>query len=308
MVLDARPWDAIVALALSSAYCASGCTDDTHHDSTSGGTAGALTEVAGSAGQSTGGVGNGGAGTGGTDSGGSGGGGAGAAGAAGASPADAGPSAPPDASTVDAGPDLAGTLTFGERLSSRFQGVTADTEVRSNVPDSNYGAMDEIASDSQPDRLSLIRFDLSVIPPGRVVTSAVLQLWTKGVGSGCDSTADASIPLYPLLESWEEGQGSAAGEPGFANWTYRREGVLWAAPGLDVGTRSATPAATFGPVALDTEHSIPLDLGVVQGWLDPSTNFGLIFWFKPADSNGVCFLTSEAADPTKRPQLSITLE
>lgn len=210
--------------------------------------------------------------------------------------------------SAGAPPDLSGILTFGERPTSRFQGVTRDTEVRANQPTLNFGAMDEMASDTEPDRLALIAFDLSVIPATSSVSTATLKLWTKGEGSGCDSTSDAMVPFYPLMEAWDEGSGPAQGSVGFASWSFRVQGTPWTIPGLDVGTRGSVPAGVVGPVLLNTEHSIALAPSVVESWLTADANHGLVIWFKPADSNGVCFLTSESADGAKRPELAVVLD
>jgi hypothetical protein len=60
-------------------------------------------------------------------------------------------------------------------------------------------------------------------------------------------------------------------------------------------------------LAVDTEYVVEIESSVVQTWFNADRNFGMILWFKPADGNGVCFFTSEAADPQKRPELVVTL-
>ncbi|MDX2115135.1 MAG: DNRLRE domain-containing protein [Planctomycetota bacterium] len=127
-------------------------------------------------------------------------------------------------------------------------------------------------------RRSVIRFDLSAIPPGSTVSSATLTLYMSRTRAPAES-----IALHRVLSSWGEGASNATGEegngdvsqPGDATWAHRfYDTVLWANQGGDF-----TPAASATTVVSGANRTYSWSsAGVtadVQGWVtDPASNHG----------------------------------
>lgn len=157
----------------------------------------------------------------------------------------------------------------------------ADSSIYENTPDGNAGAHVGLfagRSGVSTTSRSVLRFDLSSIPMGSVVTNATLTMTVeRGTGSPTQS-------VHRLLASWVEGTGDALGVgggqgsnpvAGAVSWNSREHGsVLWTAPGGDsVATASATvsPAPAVGSAVWSGSGLI----ADVQAWVDdPSSNFG----------------------------------
>ena len=128
--------------------------------------------------------------------------------------------------------------------------AVADAYIISSAPDNNVGgeAIFDAGTDGRGGiRRGLVRFDLSGLPPGATVTSAVVQLTVvkTPTGGGIDSNFD----LYRLNVSWGEGTevGTPNGAPattGEATWNSRLQNEsLWTTPGAAddaTGTASAS--------------------------------------------------------------------
>src|SRR5262245_6043434 len=160
--------------------------------------------------------------------------------------------------------------------------VVADTFITSSSPGNNAGGMTwfDAGRDGQGGvRRGLLRFDVSTIPSGSTITSAVLRLTVTRVPSF--GAANSTFDLLRLLAAWNEGTNNAfaAGSlalTGDASWNERMHEIAsWTAPGARsdvVGTASAsTDIAGSGSY----DWSDPKMASDVQTWLDnPSMNFG----------------------------------
>jgi hypothetical protein len=166
-------------------------------------------------------------------------------------------------------------------------------------------------------RRLLIAFDLSEIPSGSTITSAVLHLYMI-------RTSDLfprRHSLRKLLADWGEensfagpggsGPGGGDGAPardGDATWTHTfYETELWITAGGDFsGTESE---ATNVGVSRTTVSwgSTPAMVADVQGWLDnPATNFGwMLLGTENQISSARAFYTKESTDEVNRPRLVI---
>jgi hypothetical protein len=202
--------------------------------------------------------------------------------------------------TGGTGGDADGLVELGERPDTDYAGVTFDTAVYDDAPDHNYGGAAEIWVDGVPRRPMLLRFDLTVLPPTSVIIGAELVLHSADCGT-CDTLQMVSI--YRLLEPWDEGMGN--GVVGVANYTHRQSGVLWTAVGAGVGSREDTTIAMSGPIGLDSEVTMQLDVSVVSEWLaSPQSNFGIEL---ETGDDGVKFHLSESPEGPKRPLLRLKL-
>ena len=175
---------------------------------------------------------------------------------------------------------------------------TADTVLSQAAPTTNYGADpaglvdgdDPVGSGN--DLSSLLRWDVSAIPPGSTVQSAVIVLNVTNASAG-------AYPLYGLTRTWAEAE---------ATWSQARVGDPWAAAGATgAADRGATvlgllSAGATGPIQITLN---PAGVAAVQSWVNsPAANFGLIV-ADPAITDGADWSASEAAPATSRPALTI---
>lgn len=166
-------------------------------------------------------------------------------------------------------------------------------------------------------RRAVVRFDLSAIPDGAVITSATVTLRQSRQR---DSTQPEVMPLHRVLSSWGEGAsnaGSPGGSgapsaPGDATWIHRSYNenpalaVLWTNAGGDFDSRpsgtatigSSLIAYTFTGTGLATD---------VQGWInDRSTNFGWMLLGDEAENQSARrFDSREAGNAANRPSLNV---
>ncbi|MGD9690381.1 MAG: multicopper oxidase domain-containing protein [Phycisphaerales bacterium] len=160
-------------------------------------------------------------------------------------------------------------------------------------------------------RRTLIRFDLSPIPPGSVVTAASLRLSMSRTRGGSNS-----IGLFRTLESWGEaasisfGGGGRGGDalPGDATWSHRFfDTIPWSTPG---GTFAAGASATtsVGGNGFYTWSGAGM-ASDVQAWVEnAATNHGWIMIGGEA-SGGITakrFDTRENSTFGARPLLTVT--
>jgi len=161
--------------------------------------------------------------------------------------------------------------------------VSADTFILSSATGNNAGAGDHVAAGSTSSgspRRGLFRFDLSGIPPGSTVTSAVFAISVVGTpdGGGAGSTFD----LHRVTEAWGEGSrtgnGGAAALAGDATWLHKQHGIAaWRNPGADgdfEGIASASTAVAGVAGYTWTGSGVVAD---VQYWVNnPSRNYGTL--------------------------------
>jgi glucose/arabinose dehydrogenase len=129
-------------------------------------------------------------------------------------------------------------------------------------------------------RRGLLRFDLSGIPAGSTVTSAVMRLTVVMVPSA--GPVNSTFDLFRMLADWGEGNKVGnAGSPatsGEATWNARMHSVAsWTVAGArnDAAASASASAAvgsSSGQVVAWSGAGLVSD---VQGWLDnPAQNFG----------------------------------
>jgi hypothetical protein len=153
-----------------------------------------------------------------------------------------------------------------------------DTSIYSETDNSNgAGGLFAGQTVSQNLRRALMRFDVSGIPAGAVITAASLTVTQTKIGP----SAAATFELRPLAAAWGEGvaSGSGVGAPpnaGDATWNYRfYGGSLWSTSGGNFGGVSAsTPIGTDNMAYLFSSQSLVAN---VQSWVQaPASNFGWI--------------------------------
>ena len=169
---------------------------------------------------------------------------------------------------------------FSGRADTATLSVAADTLINSGSPGNNAGGhtwFDTGTDGAGGVRRGLIRFDLSGIPAGSTVTSAVVQLVVVRVPP---AQADSTFDLFRLTAGWGEGiQAGNNGGPaasGESSWNDRMQGsASWTAPGAvsnAAGTASASTAVSGGGTYSWSNPGLVSD---AQRWLtNAPQNFG----------------------------------
>lgn len=185
----------------------------------------------------------------------------------------------------------------------------ADTFIVSSAPDNNVGGDTGFTAGldgAAGVRRGLFRFDVSSIPPGSTVTSAVLTLTVIKVpgAGGVSSTFD----LARLLADWGEGNKissfpnvGAAATAGEATWNSRLHGTAaWSFPGALADAEPPPSASTFVSGLGTYTWSSPAVVSNVQAWVDdPAQNRG---WLLKSQNEATArtvreFGTRESASP-----------
>jgi len=171
--------------------------------------------------------------------------------------------------------------------------VMADTFILSSAPDNNAGGntLLNLGTDGQGGvRRGLLRFDLSAIPAGATVTSAVLRLTVVRIPFG--GPMNSNFKLYRLLADWSGGtQAGNSGAPateGEVTWNSRQHGTGgWTDPGAAGDAESTASASQF----VNSISGVTYEwagAGVtrdVQDWMnEPGSNFGWLLRSDDEDS------------------------
>ncbi len=173
-----------------------------------------------------------------------------------------------------------------------------DTQLSSDFPLANYGSKNTIGP---ADAIrSLIRFDLSALPDGSTIYSAILTL-SPNASSG-------SVSAYRVTSQWDEGNcPNQSCTPDGATWINRVSlpaPLPWGTPG---GDYDPTPLATVSAVPGSPTPTITMDLtALTRDWVNgtvPNQGF-IVLSNSPGTQFGVA--TSDNVDPAQWPKLEIT--
>ena len=158
---------------------------------------------------------------------------------------------------------------------------TEDTYISEWEPTTNYGGNVAMIIRQGDVRSSLVRFDLSALPPGVSIEEAWLELYSVNRTNEGDMTID----VHPVLRPWAEGQ---------ATWELATSVVPWTIPGcLAEGTDLGASVATQRVFTISDWHEWDVT-GLVQGWYaNPSTNQGVILRGSGTTSVEYLYATSE---------------
>ena len=146
----------------------------------------------------------------------------------------------------------------------------------------------KVSSESGKEYHGLLQFDLSSIPTGSTIRSAILELYNNNSSSSSDS-----IGVHRITQEWTESG---------ATWIERRAGDDWGAPGGDF---DATQTAAFDAVGTGW-RSVDIT-SLAQEWLNGSyPNYGLLLAAEIAPGNDVNeFTSSDDGDASLHPKLTI---
>jgi hypothetical protein len=191
-------------------------------------------------------------------------------------------------------PAAAATMSFqnGVAPTSAYAG-TQDTSIKSDVPATNYGTAVTDTIDGSPDQSVLIKWDVSAVPKGSLVTAATITV-------NVTNTTPDTYNIYEMKRNWAEGQ---------ANWTNYTTASAWQTAGASgANDRASEVLGTMTSTAtgLKTFTLNWFGRALVQRWIDvPSTNFGLVLQ-NYAVTDALYFDSSEAATAANRPKLTLT--
>lgn len=168
-----------------------------------------------------------------------------------------------------------------------------DSRMSSVLPNSNFGT-DTVLLASAGSSTSIIRFDLTSIPVGATITSAVLSVWSLVGGGGSAQTVDM-YRVLPGRITWNESQ---------VTWNEYKSGSAWFGGGgigtLDIDT-SGPIASVSVPVANGTQCDFVINVAQMQTIL--SSNAGMIFYQSSGDSSA--FSSSDSGTVGVRPMLTL---
>ncbi|GAX43972.1 hypothetical protein NIES4075_49870 [Tolypothrix sp. NIES-4075] len=231
---------------------------------------------------------------------------------------------------------MVATITPASHATTIAIGASRDTTIYQNNNNSNGTGVGMFVGNNgmNSTRRALTYFDIAGnLPTGASITDVQLTLFLGQVAGsggtpGRGDQTPRNISLSRVTNSWGEGTsgpvppsatigGTGEGfsaNVGDATWNARFydpvNPVLWGTPGGDfAATPSATITVSQNINAGYTWGSTAALVADVQGWLDnPSGNFG---WLLRSESENTpqsfrAFWTSNATDPTLRPQLKIT--
>lgn len=169
---------------------------------------------------------------------------------------------------------------------------TADVRILSFFPNSNEGNGGLLAVYTQPGNVqrTLLQFNLSGIPIGQQIDSAVLTLHPNP--SLGDNANGLNMDVHAVTKAWSELQ---------VTWDSASAGNAWATAGGD-----------FDPFVYATSKSTsnvtPINWDVtslVKNWYDGSLdNFGMLI--RSFNGNELHFNSDEVADANLRPTLMVT--
>jgi len=191
--------------------------------------------------------------------------------------------------------------------------ASADSTVYQGAEDSSNGAGDYLFTSVTNNNLffrTVLRFDLSSIPPGSQIQSVSLQLYLSRFGG-----STATVGIHRLGESWSEGSTNSEGQEGLPDpatqgdvtWSHRSWNTQqWSTfGGVFTPTASAT-LSVANSTGIKTWASTPALVADVQSWVnDPVSNFG---WLLKVESEAGrrSKRWNSRTNPTSPPQLTIT--
>jgi hypothetical protein len=156
----------------------------------------------------------------------------------------------------------------------------------------NYGNDDEtwVATGNKNTSLSLFKFNLSGLPAGINILNASLSLHHR---DGNDP--DVPVSAHRITNDWEESS---------VSWNNRKTGIAWNTPGGDYDS-TIVSTTNVGPLS-NTRYEWDIT-SLVQGWFNGTySNQGIVLRTVAAGIFGERLDTSDHADQTRRPRLSIS--
>jgi ferric-dicitrate binding protein FerR (iron transport regulator) len=173
-----------------------------------------------------------------------------------------------------------------------------DTEISGADPNRAFGSDEvlEVDGDEVEGKklYALVRWDLSDLPPGAVVRSAVITLYIVNESQG------TGYSFYELKRPWNEAE---------ATWKLAAAQQPWRVAGArSTADRDSVVLGTVAPRAKGEMKILMLPAGEdrIQSWIrTPASNHGMIL-ANDANADGFKFSSREAPIHERRPKLTLT--
>ncbi|MBC7234620.1 MAG: DNRLRE domain-containing protein [Chloroflexi bacterium] len=173
-----------------------------------------------------------------------------------------------------------------------------DTFISDWEPTTNYYLAWNVELRSPHIKRTLIKADLSSLPPGTVIEEAILTLFSSE-----DSPLPVQAQVFKMLRFWEGKE---------VTWQRPQLGAVWSEPGANgVGSdRAGVPEyqrQIFPTVGSYEFYPFDFDVtALVQDWVNnPLTNQGLMITSDTLTASEFAFRSSEYNDIRYRPKLTI---
>ena len=153
------------------------------------------------------------------------------------------------------------------------------------------------------DAHALIKFDLSSIPAGATISSAVLNLYLESL-----SSSTIQVSLYRVVRDWIEGTRSGTGTADGATWNTYDSSSSWGTGGGDHDLAATALTTINGAPGWYSWDATAL----VTGWLTaPASNNGMLLAVPSGGTGSGIAATFTSSDATgasagHRPQLNVT--
>jgi hypothetical protein len=198
--------------------------------------------------------------------------------------------------------EQAGVRIFDSPLSTELNPGQSidDTWLSKQDPWDNFGKSSfmEVTKWSSQRSHAVVRFDVSAIPPGALVKSAMLRLYLESVSV---QPPGSGVFVHEVTNDWDEGKSIGVYADG-ASWNRRDWLVDWNDAGGDY-VNSSISFTSLG--AGGTQHYLDIT-PAMQGWVDGTQpNYGVLL----TASGGVRaaeFRTGDTSGSPRKPRLLVS--
>jgi hypothetical protein len=193
--------------------------------------------------------------------------------------------------------------------------AAADTYLKSGTDQTrNYGAatlMD--VNYPSPERRLLLRFDLSAIPAGKTIKSAIMRVYCSNVASATNNPK--TLNAYFITQSWVEGTLNGTGTANGATWLTSNGTAAWTVGGayyVDWVVPAKEEASGISPLpGAFRQGWVSFDItAAAQYWVDtgPSSNFGMLIRIPTTSSSDLVEFDSRESTGGRAPQLIVVYQ
>ena len=211
-------------------------------------------------------------------------------------------------------------LTLGVQYPCGTGGLTiavaADAHLKSGADDTrNFGATAAMDLNyASPERRMLVGFDVTAIPAGTIIKSAILRVYCRSVSSA--TTNPKTLNAYFVLESWVEGTMTGTGTANGATWRTRDGSTSWSSLGghyyADWPVPGKEEASGVSPLPGSfTQGWVTFDITpAVQHWLDngPTSSNGMLIRMPTTTSSDILQFDSRQSVSGTAPQLVVVYQ
>jgi hypothetical protein len=187
-----------------------------------------------------------------------------------------------------------GQQQYEVTLQNGLDGYTGweDAWITEDNPTTNYGTIDKAHLQYYTSDRQLHKFDLSSIPAGATIDSAVLEIYVYKVTRGTPP-----VTAYRVMKSWEEME---------TTYNIAETGVPWGTPGLQAGVDYDSGSAVSSPNVTSAGWASMDVTSLVAAWHNGTyANEGVMTRIHAA-GHLYTYMEEYTKDITLRPRLVVT--